>query len=69
MLRMPEHSRALADATGENFLDLCESYELAWAGLNHWSRAPSDRGEQLKEYQDLIGALEAEVLNLIQQFR
>ncbi len=64
MLRIPEHSRALADATGENFLDLCEGYELAWKGVDHWSnKAPA--GHELSEYFVLIEALEAEAIALV----
>ncbi|HEV7339812.1 MAG TPA: hypothetical protein VGO06_27840 [Bosea sp. (in: a-proteobacteria)] len=54
----------MAKASGENFLDLCEAYELAWAGLDHWSHKPGEI-KQLDEYRDLIAALEVEVLNII----
>ncbi|MDU0343185.1 hypothetical protein [Bosea rubneri] len=64
MLRMPEHSRALAAATGESFLDLCEDYELAWAGVEHWSHKAS-AGHEIREYFVLIEALELEVVALI----
>ena len=64
MLRMPKHRSTLAGASGENFLDLCEAYELAWAGLDHWSHKPAGIN-QLDEYHDLIAALEVEVLNIV----
>lgn len=64
MLRMPQHRRALAVAGGENFLDLCEGYELAWAGVDHWSHRAL-AGDEIREYFVLIEALEAEVIALV----
>lgn len=64
MLRLPQHRRALAVAGGENFIDLCEGYELAWAGVDHWSHRTTTVHE-LREYYELIESLEAEVLALV----
>ncbi|KUL94338.1 hypothetical protein DK26_15125 [Bosea sp. WAO] len=65
MLRMPAYRRALADSTRESFLDLCEDYEVAWAGLDHCLRAASDNSDRHIAYEELIAELEAEVLNFI----
>lgn len=68
MLRMPEHRGALTVATAENFLDLCEAYDLAWTALDHWSHKP-DQIDHHNEYHDLIAALEGEVVNFVTQQR
>lgn len=62
MLRMPERRRAIANEFDENFLAICEDYELAWAGLSHWAQSGSDeRAERVKEFHDLTVELEREV--------
>ncbi|SEG29037.1 hypothetical protein [Bosea lathyri] len=58
-LRMPEARAQLERASSESFLDICEAYELAWVGLEHWTKSDaSESSEMVAEYRELMASLE-----------
>ncbi|MGO4671166.1 hypothetical protein [Bosea sp. 2RAB26] len=62
MLRLPG-LRAGFETSEEIFLDISEAYELAWIGLDFWTRSEaSERAERIMEYEELAASLESEAL-------
>jgi hypothetical protein len=58
-LRMPEARAQLERASSESFFDICEAYELAWVGLEHWTRFDASvSDEMVAEYRELLASLE-----------
>jgi hypothetical protein len=56
---MPEARAQLEHASSESFLDVCEAYELAWVGLEHWTRSDASvSNEMVAEYRELLASLE-----------
>lgn len=69
-LRLPEHQLAIAAATDDGFLELCEAYELASAAIVHWSRSRMPvRDERLREYRELAASLEKEAVGHLRGYR
>ncbi|MGO4815806.1 hypothetical protein AB4156_40590 [Cupriavidus sp. 2MCAB6] len=63
MLRLPGLRAGFEQTSDEIFLDLCEAYELAWIGLDFWTRSEApERAERIMEYEELAASLESEAL-------
>ena len=63
MLRLPVWRAAFEQAYDEIYLDICEAYELAWDGLEFWTRSEApERAERIMEYEELAASLESEAL-------
>jgi hypothetical protein len=61
MLRLPEWRKPFGQVTSDAFLDICESYDLAYVGLQSWAKSERPISRQMvAEYSDIIAALEAE---------
>lgn len=60
-LRLPAWARRFELASSQSFLDVCESYELAWVGLELCMRSdtPDSRGI-IADYRELVASLELE---------
>ncbi|MBN9471943.1 MAG: hypothetical protein J0J10_24535 [Bosea sp.] len=68
--RLPEHRLAIATATDDGFLELCEAYGLASAAIAHWSRSTQpERDERLREYHELVASLEKEAVEHLRGYR
>lgn len=66
MLRIPQYRSIFAASSGENFLDLCEAYELAWVALEYWAQTdPSQRDDIRNDYKELVMLLEREAVGLV----
>jgi len=60
-LRFPDWRARFDLAASENFLDVCEAYELAHVGLDYWTRSDAPlRDEMIADYRDLMASLELE---------
>ena len=61
MLRLPLWRAAFQHSSGQNFLDVCEAYDLAYVGLDHWIRSDRPiRSDMIAEYRELMASLEFE---------
>ncbi|MGO4741451.1 hypothetical protein AB4099_33400 [Bosea sp. 2KB_26] len=63
MLRLPGLRDGFEQTSDEIFFDICEAYELAWIGLDFWTRSEApERAERIMEYEELAASLESEAL-------
>lgn len=66
ILRLPDHRYVIAESSDTSFLDLCESYALAWSAIDHWAGSTAAEADKRRgEYNELAEALEEEVIGLI----
>ncbi|MET8524108.1 hypothetical protein [Nocardioides sp. NPDC004968] len=60
-MRFPDWRARFDLAASENFLDVCEAYELAHVGLDYWTRSDAPlHDEMIADYRDLMASLELE---------
>lgn len=61
MLRLPVWRGRFEIASSQSFLDVCEAYELAWMGLEHWARSdtPTSRAVH-NDYREIVASLESD---------
>jgi hypothetical protein len=51
--------RCMDDA---DFRSICANYEEAAAALRHWQKVAKDGDRRVKDYTDIVGELETEIL-------
>ncbi|MFC7053330.1 hypothetical protein ACFQI3_11590 [Hansschlegelia quercus] len=66
-LLWPGHRAALHArwSLDPHFRELCEAYELAHGGLEHWVRQHPAPRERVEEYKELIDATEQDLIEII----
>jgi hypothetical protein len=58
-LRLPDWRRRFELVSSQSFLDICEAYELAWMGLDHWTRSDEPTSSAIvADYLALVASLE-----------
>lgn len=45
-----------------DFSSICANYEEAAAALRHWQKVAKDGDRRVKDYTDIVGELETEIL-------
>jgi hypothetical protein len=56
--------RCMDDA---DFKSICANYEEAAAALRHWQKVGKEGDRRVKDYADIIGELEAEILGQLER--
>lgn len=58
-LRLPAWRDRFELASSQSFLDVCEAYELAWIGLENWTRSGAPNSPAIvADYRELVASLE-----------